>query len=78
MRLEGVGHARRSTGQGYICSTMGWEQRGIQKYYYRKVRESSRVKSIYVGRGELAELTARLEAMQRDTQKRNALKTAPY
>jgi hypothetical protein len=53
---------------------MGWEQRGSHQYYYRKERESSRVKSIYVGRGELAELTAMLDAIQRSTQKEERTK----
>jgi hypothetical protein len=33
---------------------MGWEQRGANQYYYRKERQGSRVKSTYVGRGEIA------------------------
>lgn len=45
---------------------MGWEKRGNREYYYRKVREGSRVRSVYVGRGELAQLTAALIAMQRE------------
>lgn len=46
---------------------MGWEQRGSHQYYYRKERYSTQVKSIYVGRGEFAELTATLDAMQRNS-----------
>lgn len=41
---------------------MGWEQRGTNHYYYRKERQGSRVKSIYVGRGEIAHLVSRLQA----------------
>jgi hypothetical protein len=41
---------------------MGWEQRGTNSYYYRKEREGSRVKSTYVGRGEVAHMVAKLES----------------
>lgn len=41
---------------------MGWEQRGTHQYYYRKEREGSRVKSIYVGRGEIAQMVSQIEA----------------
>lgn len=40
---------------------MGWEQRGANQYYYRKEREGSRVKSTYVGRGDLAHTIANFE-----------------
>jgi hypothetical protein len=40
---------------------MGWEQRGSQYYYYKKEREGSRVKSIYVGRGEVAQMISQLQ-----------------
>ena len=45
---------------------MGWEQRGSESYFYRKKRSGARVRSVYVGRGEIAVLTARLDAMQRE------------
>jgi hypothetical protein len=45
---------------------MGWEQRGTFQYFYKKEREGSRVKSIYVGRGDLAQLSAKFCAMQQD------------
>jgi hypothetical protein len=45
---------------------MGWETRGSREYYYRKEREGSRVRSVYVGAGETARLIAQLEAMQAD------------
>lgn len=48
---------------------MGWEQRGNHSYYYRKERDGSRVKSIYVGRGELARLDALMLKMQQEDQK---------
>jgi len=40
---------------------MGWEQRGNNRYYYRKEREGSKVKSVYVGRGEIAHMISRLQ-----------------
>lgn len=39
---------------------MGWEKRGQSIYYYRKVRRGPRVVTQYVGKGEAAELAARL------------------
>lgn len=45
---------------------MGWETRGGREYYYRKEREGSRVRSVYVGGGEMATLIAQLDAMQSD------------
>jgi hypothetical protein len=41
---------------------MGWEQRGAHQYYYRKERQGSRVKSTYVGRGEIAHLISQFQA----------------
>src|ERR1041385_4169540 len=41
---------------------MGWEQRGKNQYYYRKQRAGSRVRSVYVGRGELAQLVSRFQS----------------
>ena len=40
---------------------MGWEQRGNNLYYYRKEREGSRVKSTYVGKGEIAHLISQFQ-----------------
>jgi hypothetical protein len=45
---------------------MGWEQRGGRSYYYRKERESSRVRSIYVGGGETAAFISQLEKGRRE------------
>ncbi len=45
---------------------MGWERRGNYSYYYRKMRIAGRVRSVYVGQGEIAVLTARLDKMQRE------------
>lgn len=41
---------------------MGWETRGNHEYYYRKQRDGSRVKSTYVGRGEMAHMIAAFES----------------
>jgi hypothetical protein len=41
---------------------MGWEQRGGNEYYYKKERDGSRVKSVYVGRGEIAHMVAQIQA----------------
>lgn len=38
---------------------MAWERRHGQLYYYRKVREQGRVRSLYFGRGARAEAAAR-------------------
>ena len=40
---------------------MGWEKRGSREYYYRKERDGSRVKSIYVGRGQIAHMVAQIQ-----------------
>jgi len=45
---------------------MGWERRGNHSYYYRKQRSAGRVHSVYVGQGEIALLTAQLDALQRE------------
>jgi hypothetical protein len=41
---------------------MGWEQRGKNQYYYRKERDGSQVKSVYVGRGELAQTVSQFQS----------------
>jgi hypothetical protein len=41
---------------------MGWEQRGANRYYYRKERDGSRVKSVYVGRGEIAHMISQIQS----------------
>src|SRR5262245_17113358 len=41
---------------------MGWERRGSQEYYYKKQREGSRVRSVYVGRGEIAHMVEDIQA----------------
>jgi hypothetical protein len=50
---------------------MGWEDRNGRSYYYRKERDGSRVKSVYVGRGETAGLIAQFEALQSDEREEN-------
>jgi hypothetical protein len=40
---------------------MALETRRNRSYYYRKEREGSQVRSVYVGGGEIARLMARLE-----------------
>ena len=57
---------------------MGWEQRGANRYYYRKERDGSRVKSVYVGRGEIANMisqfqsgSSRIEQLARQTKAAN-------
>ena len=44
---------------------MAWEERGSNKYYYRKHREDETVMSEYVGRGIAAELQAMLDEHER-------------
>ena len=41
---------------------MSWERRGNNFYYYKKERDGSRVKSIYVGRGEIANMISNLQS----------------
>ena len=48
---------------------MGWEQRGNNSYYYKKEREGSRVKSVYVGRGEIAQMISKLQSSSSDLEK---------
>jgi hypothetical protein len=48
---------------------MGWEQRGAIRYYYRKERDGSRVKSRYVGRGEMALMISQFEASSGEVEK---------
>jgi hypothetical protein len=47
------------------CSTMAWEQRGSQTYYYRSIRRHGRVTKDYLGTGPLADLYAAEDAEQR-------------
>lgn len=57
-------------GQEKLCSTnylknMAWETRGNGRYFYRKERIGNKVKSVYIGSGELAELIAQCEKGRR-------------
>lgn len=40
---------------------MAWERRGNRSYFYRKERINGRVRSVYVGRGEVAVLIDQCE-----------------
>jgi hypothetical protein len=44
---------------------MGWEERGGQRYYYRKVRRGGRVFSVYTGNGVMGEIAAAQDADER-------------
>jgi hypothetical protein len=48
---------------------MGWEQRGKNRYYYKKERDGSRVNSTYVGRGEMAHMISTFEANSAELEK---------
>jgi hypothetical protein len=47
------------------CSTMAWEQRGPQTYYYRSIRRNGYITKDYLGTGPLAELSAAEDAARR-------------
>lgn len=49
---------------------MGWEKRGGRQVYYRKRREGRRVVSEYIGAGELAQLLAQCDALEREDRER--------
>jgi hypothetical protein len=48
---------------------MGLEARGSNLYYYRKRREGPRVVSEYIGRGYVAALTMKLDALEREEER---------
>jgi hypothetical protein len=48
---------------------MGWEQRGSNSYYYKKERDGCRVRSTYVGRGEVAHVVANFESSSAEIEK---------
>ena len=48
---------------------MGWEQRGKNSYYYKKERDGSKVKSVYVGRGEVAHMVSKLQSSSAELEK---------
>lgn len=39
---------------------MGWETRGNNQYYYRKLIENGRIRSVYIGTGPLADAWAEI------------------
>ena len=43
---------------------MAWARRGNRRYYYRSVRDGSRVTKEYVGTGPVAEFCAAMDAEQ--------------
>ena len=49
---------------------MAWEDRGGNRYYYRKRWEGGRCVSEYLGAGELAEALATLDAYDRTARER--------
>jgi hypothetical protein len=44
---------------------MGWEQRGQKRYYYRHEWQDGRSVRTYLGSGEIAEMAATADALQR-------------
>jgi hypothetical protein len=52
----------KERGKGKAVAQMGWERRGNNLYFYRKERQRSQVKSIYVGRGEIAHLISQFQS----------------
>jgi predicted negative regulator of RcsB-dependent stress response len=60
---------RSKRGSRLTCSTMAWEQRGTTSYYYKKEREGSRVRSVYVGRGEVAQMVSKLQSSSAELEK---------
>ena len=48
---------------------MGFENRGNQKYYYRKHRRNGTCHSEYIGIGEFARLIAQLDSIEREQKK---------
>ena len=45
---------------------MAFEQRNNRSYYYRKERTAGRVRSVYIGNGEIAGTFAAFDWMRRD------------
>jgi hypothetical protein len=51
---------------------MPWKQRGNRRYYYRNERQGRRVLSTYVGAGQLADLVAELDVLDRERREQEA------
>ena len=45
---------------------MGWEERRGRSYFYRKERDGNRVRSVYVGAGEVVGLMGQLEELRHE------------
>ena len=52
---------------------MAWEDRNGKRYYYRKRWQNGKVVSSYVGTGLLAELSARMDDMDRADRERTRI-----
>ena len=57
---------------------MGWEQGGNNQYYYKKERKGSGVKSVYVGRGEIAHMVARIQSSSSVIERYGRLMKPPH
>lgn len=57
---------------------MGWEQRGNNRYYYKKERNGSTVKSVYVGNGEIAHMIAQIQVSSPMVERLARLIKSPY
>jgi len=55
---------------------MGWEQRGNNSYYYKKERDGSTVRSVYVGCGEIAQMVSKLQSSSAELEKLMQAKNA--
>ncbi len=51
---------------------MAWETRGNKRYYYRKYRDGSKVKSKYVGAGVAGEMAEKLDLEERQQKDQEA------
>lgn len=66
-KLNSSRELERSNNSG--VAQMGWEQRGNNRYYYKKERQGSTVRSVYVGRGEIADMISKLQSNSTDLEK---------